>query len=426
MKLTLSEWEVLSPGRDSPTRGLTLGDDAHRRVAEQLGAQNRIEIRELRAGLEIQARSYVGRIALGDLTITVVPKLAPDTMLGLFAYAFDLEKLDIHEVTHLEDGSLAIEDLVVMQLVKEAHTLMRGGLARRYEVRREWLGAPRGRIQFDELTRGPMVRAALPCEHHARQVDWKLNRIVAAGLRYAVAATASPALRARMADVARAWGHEVPAAASVGVGEIARALHALDRQTERYRRTLTLLLLVLGAMQLGMTDDGLATPLPGFLYDMNAFFQALVTRFLDEHLDGVQVRREVVLHGLLRYLPQYNPRRVSPPTPRADLELRRGGAGGVYLDAKYRDLWAKPLPREMLYQLALYAIASSNGEATILYPTESSTARDARIELRPTGSTSKHVVLRPVVLTQLRDVVQRRDRPGAAALAKRLAYGLTA
>src|SRR5262249_44226800 len=157
--------------------------------------------------------------------------------------------------------------------------------------------------------------------------------------------------------------------------EVARAIQALDRQTERYRRTLTLLHLVLGAMSLGLDEDGPATPIPGFLYDMNAFFQALVTRFLRDHLEGVDVRDEVVLHGLMRYLPEHNPRRVSPPTPRADIELRRGRSGGVYLDAKYRDLWAKNLPREMLYQLALYAIASSNGEATILYPTESSGAR---------------------------------------------------
>jgi 5-methylcytosine-specific restriction enzyme subunit McrC len=423
VKLVAREWTTVSPGAGSPTRGLTLKDDAHRRVAEQLADDNRLFIRELRAGLEIETRSYVGRIALGDLTITIVPKLAPETLLGLFAYAFDMEKLDVHEVTRLEDGSLVLEDLVVMQLVKEAHTLMRGGLARRYEVRREWLGTPRGRIRFDELARGPMVRAELPCEHHARQVDWKLNRVVAAGLRHAVGATASPALRARMAEVARAWAHEVPAPASISVGEIARVLHGLDRQTERYRRTLTLLQLVLGAMSLGMSDDGPAIPIPGFLYDMNALFQTLVTRFLDEHLDGVDVASEVDLHGIMRYVPGHNPRGVRPPLPRADIELRRGRSGGVYLDAKYRDLWAKNLPREMLYQLALYAVASSNGEATILYPTESSAARDARIELRPAGSASRYVVLRPVVLSDLRDVIGRRDRRAGRVIAQRLAYG---
>src|SRR5207253_11100817 len=110
--------------------------------------------------------------------------------------------------------------------------------------------------------------------------------------------------------------------------------------------------------------------LRGFLFDMNRFFQVLIQRFLHEHLSGVAVHGEYRLKGMFRYVPWQNPLARREPTLRPDFAVLRGGKLLAILDAKYRDLWENSLPREMLYQLALYALGREGGEqtSTILYP----------------------------------------------------------
>ncbi|MCS6902276.1 MAG: hypothetical protein RMJ98_21695, partial [Myxococcales bacterium] len=140
----------------------------------------------------------------------------------------------------------------------------------------------------------------------------------------------------------------------------------------------------------------------GFLYDMNRFFQAVVGRLLREHLREYEIQEEWSLHGLLRYAPEANPHQRRPPTPRPDFALFSSGRLVALLDAKYRDLWTEALPREMLYQLTLYAIG--HGQSSILvYPSDDPYAREARVELREPGGTwgFRTVALRPLSLTRL-------------------------
>jgi len=156
----------------------------------------------------------------------------------------------------------------------------------------------------------------------------------------------------------------------------------------------------------------------------------LMSRFLRENLPGCQVRDEHALKGMIRYSREFNPRRQRAPTPRPDFIVTRQGSPSSILDAKYRDLWANPLPREMLYQLVVYAVSlRQRPQSSIIYPTMDPLARDARIDVSDPlhGSGIGQVWLRPVILPRLEELVgsrsqsARRDRE---ALAARLAFGM--
>jgi 5-methylcytosine-specific restriction enzyme subunit McrC len=165
--------------------------------------------------------------------------------------------------------------------------------------------------------------------------------------------------------------------------------------------------------------------LPGFLLDMNHFFQRLLGRFLSEHLPQCEVHSEQALRGMMRYSPQQNPRKRKAPMPRPDFVVKKGPSPVSVLDAKYRDLWERELPRDMLYQLAIYSLSQPRPfTASILFPTEHDTARPARIEIHdPMASGALGFVeLRPVILPQLTSALAG-ERSAREALAQRLAFG---
>jgi 5-methylcytosine-specific restriction enzyme subunit McrC len=172
------------------------------------------------------------------------------------------------------------------------------------------------------------------------------------------------------------------------------------------------------------------TTLPGFLFDMNAFFQALVSRFLRENLPKeYSVSDEQGLKGMMRYNPKFNPGQQQSPRPRPDYVVIRQRTIHAILDAKYRELWEKRLPREMLYQLVVYAISDhQRPQSSILYPTTDARAKEARIDVTDPlfGRSLGQVCLRPVLLPRFEEMVTsntskaRRDRE---AYAHRLVFG---
>ena len=120
------------------------------------------------------------------------------------------------------------------------------------------------------------------------------------------------------------------------------------------------------------------------------------------------------------------------PEPRPDYVIQEGAKTIAILDAKYRDMWEHPLPRDILYQLAMYALSQGLGAtATILYPTIDEAAKEARINIADPvyGEKRACVVLRPVNLLRLHELVSvpvgHVHRRARARYARHLVFGET-
>ena len=428
-EIHLSEWETCEPKRGSPLWGMNLSEG--RDVAQELNKSRQLEILELAQGVEIRASSWVGRVELGELTVTIQPKIPGAPFLQLLRYAYGLRQLSVQGRAVYQGTQGTFQDLIAWQLVAEVEELMSRGLHRDYRREMAELAVPRGSIDFQTYVRiGGGGRAVLPCAYHPRTRETILNHVLGAGTSLAARATGDVELRGKLRRLGKALDMTGPAP-ELNWDTIERAQRSLDRRTRAYEPALKLIRLLVEGVGISLSVGERSVRLPGFLFDMNRFFQALLSRFLGEHLEGYSFRDEYQLKGLFAFAPLGNPRRRRVPALRPDFVVMSRNRIAAILDAKYRDLWQLGLPRDMLYQLGMYALSDSGSErkATILYPTLEGNADDQIIVMNePVDGTEKaRIVLRPVKLLELERLVVaspsvNRDRE-CAKLARRLAFG---
>ncbi|MBK5938305.1 McrC family protein [Halochromatium roseum] len=426
--VTLQEWTRLTPQTCEALQGRHLFSSLEHAQADALCKAQRLLLEDLHDGLRIEARSWVGRVTLGDLTMTVSPKITGLPLLGLLRYAYGLNDLALHNETTYGVAATRFQDLLLEQLRAEVKALLARGLQRDYRKTTADQHSPRGQIDFARLTSdGPLTRASLPCIDYPRDVGIALNHVVAAGLQLGATRTDDRELRVHLRDLARRMDlNEAPPALKLAM--VMDALNALDRRTAHYRPALAIIALLLQGAAVSLDEPPVGVSLSGFLFDMNAFFQALLGRFLHEHLPGCEVADEHRLRGVFSYDPAHNPKASKGPVPRPDFMVRLGQKR-VLLDAKYRDLSTHPLPRDMLYQLAIYALTQTGSlpSAILLYPTLSTVA-DQIVHFNDTvaGTPKARVILRAVNLLELAVLLEK----GHAAkghreeLARKYAFGV--
>ena len=430
VSVILAEWERTSPELHSGLSGLAL-DAAAAAQVKALGMK--LRILPAFGGLEVEAMSNVGHVAVGPLHVTIRPKLSNLPLTRLLRYAYGLRDLGSPlDLVSTPMAALGLQDILVALLAAEAEELLHGGLARQYAGRDEWLGSPRGRLLTGLLARrGGIMEARLPCHYVERRADWPLNQVLRAGLRLAAGIAVDPDLCRRVQQLhCRLDGIE---AIRLSPQALAEANRLLTRLTAAYEPALTLIALLLDAHG-PILEEGRPTTVPGFLFDMNSFFQRLLSRFLRDNLPvGQRIQDERTVRGVLGYAPGCNPRARTAPRVRPDYALIEGNAPTRFLDAKYRDVWGKGYPAEWLYQLSMYAMASPHRVSVLLYATTDGSAREERIEVRPSVMglhkvPEATVIMRPVLLPLVAELV----RPGGGnvqlearqSLARALVAGL--
>ncbi|GCE23611.1 McrC family protein [Dictyobacter kobayashii] len=409
----MQEWQRATIVTHPQLAGLALPqDDQTQQLIQELASSGRLTIIQHHRGIDIEASSFIGRIRLGELSLTIRPKVKGLPFLRLMQYAYGLHPLDLFSATSFDTEANSFQELLFQQLLAETNELVLHGLQKQYVQRHEALSSPRGRISFSAIAnQGGMVQSTLPCTHYLRLEDSLINRVLKQGVRLAAQLTAHDALRMKLQRLER---YHLPNISSLTLNaQTLKQVHrAMTRQTMPYLPVLTLIEILLAASGISVAGQPQDIALPGFLFDMNLFFQNLLYRFLSENLPDYEVQEQYVLDTVMGYVE--NPRKRQAPQLRPDYVVKQKGKAVAILDAKYRDLWQNTLPPHMLYQLIMYALGQDNCDrATILYPTMGPSASVASIEVRMPlyARGSAYVILRPVDLLHLDQLIlQAREK----------------
>ncbi len=163
ISIDLQEWsQRTATDHESPLAEIFLENADVRALAQQLTAAGMLEIKELREGLSVASTSYVGRIALGDLVITVQPKISDMPLVRLLHYAYGLRNLKTSNKVAFGGERQAFQELLIQQLIEEVCELVARGLHRRYVRTDQILANPRGRIDLQRIAKQGASLLLLP------------------------------------------------------------------------------------------------------------------------------------------------------------------------------------------------------------------------------------------------------------------------
>ncbi len=400
--INMQEWQ------DVFIQGFELTTNTARDTAQVLTEKGILEIIELKGGLQINSNSYVGKITLDNLQINILPKLNGIPLYIILRYVYGLRELKLFDSATHSISELSFFDLLIYELYIEADDLMRRGVLKNYIRNEDSLSSPRGRIDIVKLSKQcGDITSKLPCRYFNRSENTIINQIILAGLRLALQLVDDGGLKVNLERIYSAYSETVDMISLTRV-TLQKAKNSLNRLTERYTPILEIINILYESQGIQLEDGSTSLNLHGYFFDMNAFFETLVGRLLTSCDNQYSIKDQFSLYDMFIYTPNYNPRGRRSPTPRPDFALMKQDKVVKLLDAKYRDLWEKSLPRDMLYQLAIYAVSGIGDKtATILYPTlnENPTVQKIDINDPITSLKMANVILQPINLIKISDLL---------------------
>lgn len=387
----LSEWET----RFFPNLFLSASD---RRLAESLSAGDvgRLDVDELRDGVRVRARSWVGVVHFEHFEIRVLPKLAGNNaglvdMLTLTSGLNGLRRNRGHRFLETEE-SVHLLDLIALLFAEACGCIVERGLLHDYVERESALPVLRGRLLVSQQVRQHYGRVdQLYCRYDDHLTDVVENQILAAGLTLCRSRLSHPAVSLQIRRL-----HTIFAAACTPEKLVdwrsARLEMAYHRMNEHYREAHELAWLLFESLGIEDLFEAGQTRSFAFLLDMNRLFENFITRFVNHALQGkhYRVHPQRRDHSIIWDLMGKRP--YSHVVP--DLLIESDGGQRLTIDAKYKLYDERRLSTGDIYQSFFYAYAYNSGSkqrpaALLLYPSSGQHDRSSYLQIRSQGHHEK-------------------------------------
>lgn len=390
----LQEWQ------DRVFDGVRLSEEDREFVTKLMGkGDRRLEIDELRDGLRVRTKSWVGIVRLATIELRIYPKLAGDqvSLARLIEFTLGVDGLGrLAGEGSLEAKGHSLLDLVALLFAEATQRVLRRGLVAHYVEREEELGVARGRILVDRqvLERfGQSDRVICRFDELENNVDE--NRLLLVALQAAARRVQSPVVHRKLERL-RAVLEPLCDVGGLDLRLLRREL-IYNRLNAHYERAHSLAWLVLDALGI---EDLLAqgsTQSFAFLLNMNLLFERFVERVFRRVLAQADYTVESQRHLTSVLWDATSKKHYARVVP--DLIVTRRGLADarIAVDAKYKLYDEKGLGQGDIYQALLYANAINCApEATVdrvptsilIYPSSVGDGEEIVIEARQLSQVS--------------------------------------
>ena len=301
--------------------------------------------------------SVIGALEVGELSVSIRPKLDIARVLFLTSYAMGAFKLREMDRFDFQDAPTLVEALAPA-LAAAARRAFASGLLHGYRTKEEALSTVRGRMRIDnQLRRRFGIPLPIEVRYDEFTDDILANRLVkAATVRFGRMRLRGRGSRAGLRRVyARLNNVSLIEYPPNAVPQI-----TFDRLNTHYRDVVALSRLVLRHASFEAARGEIRAS--GFLIDMNVVFQNFVTQALREDL-GVSGR---TLRSDKGFVAGHLDDEGKVPL-RPDLSWWEGSICTFVGDAKYKRIKEERIPNADLYQLLAYATALDLPGGLLIY-----------------------------------------------------------
>jgi 5-methylcytosine-specific restriction enzyme subunit McrC len=403
---TTAEWQTIE------LCGIELTAD-DRALVESLHAENKLRIDELRDAVRVQSFSWIGVLRFSHFELRITPKLTGEYagLLAMLEYVAGIDVLRLlpTQPVALLQGEGSLLDLLALLLTEGTERIVRHGLLADYREREGELPVVRGRLLADRQLMhrfGQVDR--LECRFDEQLTNIPENQILSAALGECRRRVRNPKVLQRVRRLSALFESEC-SLEDVYLPAIRGSL-VYNRLNAEYRDAHALAWIILDA--LGIEDIYATGDIRcfGFLLDMNALFEAFVSKWLAEILRGtalevhVQRRDRSILWDATRNCP------YGAIIPDVLIENSNTRAR-LPIDAKYKTYDSRMLDSADMYQAFLYAFAYGGNNvvprAFLFYPASTPTGMDVQLQVRrfekPIGGEISAMRLHiPTLLTEVR------------------------
>ena len=299
--------------------------------------------------------STVGVLEIGDLSVSIQPKLPVSRVLYLASYA--IGQIDFREELFDYTDEPTLVEALVPAFAAAARRAFSRGLLHGYRTEEDSLQTVRGRIRIDDQIRR---RFGIPVPLEVRYDDFTVdvlpNRLVKAAVLRLLGLRIHTPSRVKLADVLSNLEDVRLVEFSSGALPDVR----FDRLNEHYREVVELSRLILRHTTIETRRGSVRAT--GFLVDMNVVFQEFVTRALRREL-GLSERTFPSDKRIPKiWLDEGDSVRLKP-----DLTWWDGHECTFVGDAKYKKVKDDRVPNADLYQLLAYATALNLPGRLLIY-----------------------------------------------------------